>query len=70
VGSRQPQTGYSQAGSGTAAVEALADGETGVMFGLKGTRIERVPLEEVVSKEQPLDSDLYRMAEVLAELPE
>jgi hypothetical protein len=24
----------------------------------------------VVSKEQPLDSDLYRMAEVLAELPE
>jgi hypothetical protein len=29
-----------------------------------------VPLEEVVSKEQPLDSDLYRMAEVVAELPE
>jgi 6-phosphofructokinase len=55
---------------GTAAVEALADGETGVMVGNKGPRIERVPLEEVVSKEQPLDSDLYRMAEVLAELPE
>ena len=36
----------------------------------RGTRIERVPLEEVVSKEQSLDSDLYRMAEVLAELPE
>jgi hypothetical protein len=29
-----------------------------------------VPLEEVVSREQSLDSDLYRMAEVLAELPE
>jgi hypothetical protein len=29
-----------------------------------------VPLEEVVGKEQPLDSALYRMAEVLAELPE
>jgi 6-phosphofructokinase 1 len=55
---------------GTAAVEALADGETGVMVGIRGPRIERVPLEEVVSKEQPLDSDLYRMAEVLAELPE
>jgi 6-phosphofructokinase 1 len=55
---------------GTAAVEALADGETGVMVGIRGTRIERVPLEEVVGKEQPLDSDLYRMAEVLAELPE
>jgi 6-phosphofructokinase 1 len=55
---------------GTAAVEALADGETGVMVGIRGPRIERVPLEEVVSKEQPLDSDLYRMAEVLDELPE
>ena len=29
-----------------------------------------VPLEEVVGKEQPLDPDLYKMAEVLAELPE
>ncbi len=52
------------------AVEALADGETGVMVGIRSPRIERVPLEEVVGKEQPLDSDLYRMAEVLAELPE
>jgi hypothetical protein len=40
------------------------------MIGIRGLRIERVQLEEVVSKEQPLDSDLYRMAEVLAELPE
>jgi 6-phosphofructokinase 1 len=55
---------------GTAAVEALADGDTGVMVGIRGPRIERVPLEEVVGKEQPLDSALYRMAEVLAELPE
>jgi 6-phosphofructokinase 1 len=55
---------------GRAAVEALADGKTGVMVPIRGPRIERVPLEEVVSKEQPLDSDLYRMAEVLAELPE
>ena len=55
---------------GTAAIEALADGETGVMVGIRGTRSMRVPLEEVVSKEQPLDSDLYRMAEVLGELPE
>ena len=55
---------------GTAAVESLADGETGVMVGIRGQRIERVPLDEVVSKEQPLDPDLYRMAGVLAELPE
>jgi 6-phosphofructokinase 1 len=55
---------------GTAAVEVLADGVSGVMVGLKGQRVERVPLEEGVGKEQPLDSELYKMAEVLAELPE
>jgi len=55
---------------GTAAVEALDDGDSGVMVALRGPRVERVPLEDVVGKEQPLDPDLYRMAEVLAELPE
>ena len=48
------------------AVEALADGEIRVMVRIRDRRIERVPLAEVVGKEQPLDSDLYRMAEVLA----
>ena len=52
-----------------ALMSSIADGEAGVMVGIRGPRIERMPLEEVVSKEQPLDSDLYRMAEVLAELP-
>jgi 6-phosphofructokinase 1 len=55
---------------GSAAVEALADGQSGVMVALRGPRVERVPLEDVVGKEQSLDPDLYRMAEVLAELPE
>jgi cyanate lyase len=40
------------------------------MVGIGGPRVERVPLDEVVGKELPLDPDLYRMAEVLAELPE
>ncbi len=30
----------------------------------------RVPLQEVVGSEWELDPDLYKMAEVLAELPE
>ena len=30
----------------------------------------RVPLQEVVGSERELDPDLYKMAEVLAELPE
>lgn len=55
---------------GTAAVEALADGEVGTMVGLKNEKIERVPLADVVGKERPLDADLYRMGEILAELPE
>ena len=55
---------------GTAAVEALADGESGVMVGLRGPHVERVPLGDVVGKTKPLDPELYKMAEVLAELPE
>ena len=53
-----------------AAVETLADGESGTMVGIQGERIERVALGEVVGKERPLDPDLYQMAEVLAGLPE
>ena len=53
-----------------AAVEALANEESGVMVALRGTRVDRVPLEDVVGKERPLDPDLYKIAEVLAELPE
>ena len=55
---------------GTATVEALADGESGVLVGIRGEKIERTPLNEVIGKPRPLDPDLYRMAEVLAELPE
>lgn len=55
---------------GTAAVEALADGAVGTMVGLRNEKIERVPLADVVGKERPLDAELYRMGEILAELPE
>jgi 6-phosphofructokinase 1 len=64
----RPRTGSSRAGS--AAVKALADGESGMMVALRGPRVKRVPLKDVVGKGQPLDPDLYRMAEILAELPE
>ena len=56
---------------GTAAVETLAAGEPGVMIGLKGDdHISTIPLAEVVGKMPPLDLKMYRMAGVLAELPE
>jgi 6-phosphofructokinase 1 len=55
---------------GTAAVGALADGESGAMIGLRGRHMERVPLGEVTERSRPLDSELYEMAAVLAGLSE
>jgi 6-phosphofructokinase 1 len=53
---------------GTTAVRALADGEYGVMIGLQGRQMERIPLKEVVGKPHLLDPDIYEMAEVLTGL--
>jgi 6-phosphofructokinase 1 len=55
---------------GTAAVKVLSEGESGVMIGLRGRRMELIPLNEVVGRPRPLDPDLYEMAEVLAGFPE
>jgi 6-phosphofructokinase 1 len=53
---------------GSAAVEALADGEPGTMVGVRGEETRRLPLEDVVGKERPLDPDMYQLARVLAEI--
>jgi 6-phosphofructokinase 1 len=55
---------------GTAAVKALSEGESGVMIGLQGRKMERVPLNEVVGQVRSLDPDIHKMAEVLAGFPE
>jgi 6-phosphofructokinase 1 len=55
---------------GTAAIKALSEGESGVMIGLQGRRMELLPLSEVVGRSHPLDPDIYEMAEVLAGFPE
>jgi 6-phosphofructokinase 1 len=55
---------------GTAAVEALAEGESGAMIGLRGRQMERIPLKQVIGKFPPLDPDIYEMSEVLTGLPE
>ena len=55
---------------GSAAVEALADGEPGTMVGVRGEETRRLPLDEVVGKERPLDPEMYELARVLAEIPE
>jgi 6-phosphofructokinase 1 len=55
---------------GSAAVEALADGEPGTMVGIMGEETRRIPLDEVVGKERPLDPDMYELARVLAGMSE
>lgn len=55
---------------GAAAVEALADGESGVMVGLRGDEIQRTPLKEIVGEQRSLDPGLYRLAGMLSALPE
>lgn len=55
---------------GTAAVQALADEAPGTMVGVRGDKVELVPLEEVVGHKRELDPEIYKMAEILAELPE
>jgi 6-phosphofructokinase 1 len=53
---------------GSAAVEALADGEPGIMVGVRGEVTVRIPLEEVVGEKRPLDPDMYELSKVLAEI--
>jgi 6-phosphofructokinase 1 len=55
---------------GAAAVQALADGEPATMVGVKGEETRRVPLDEVVGKERPLDPDMYELARILAGMSE
>lgn len=53
---------------GAAAVEALADDESATMVGVKGEETRRIPLKEVVGEQRPLDSDMYRLAQILSEM--
>src|SRR5829696_918348 len=49
---------------GVAAADAATEGDFGKMVALRGTRIERVPLDEALAAPKLLDPDLYATAEV------
>ena len=51
---------------GVAAMDAIADGHTGVMTALRGEEIHLVPLSEVAGKVKQVPADLLRAARVLA----
>jgi len=51
---------------GVKAVEALVEGQHGVMTGLKGKGVEFIPLVDVISNKRKVNMEYYHMAKVLA----
>lgn len=51
---------------GVKAVEALLDGQSGVMTGLKDRGIEFIPLEDVIKNRRTANLEYYEMTKVLA----
>ena len=49
---------------GVEAVDAVSDGDFGRMVALRGTRIERVPLDDALREPKLLDPAFYETAEV------
>ena len=49
---------------GVAAADAVAEGDFGKMVALRGTRIERVPIDEALAEPKLVDPELYETAEV------
>ena len=49
---------------GVAAVDAVSEGDFGRMVALRGTRIERVPLDDALAAPKLLDPSLFETAEV------
>ena len=49
---------------GVAAIDAANEGDFGKMVALRGTEIERVPLDEALAEPKLLDPELYETAEV------
>jgi 6-phosphofructokinase 1 len=52
---------------GFAAVEALMEGKSGVMVGIRNNNVHFTPFAEAISKNKPLNKDLLRMAHILAQ---
>ncbi len=52
---------------GFGAVEALLEGKSGVMIGIRNNNIHATPFKDAISKNKPLNKDLLRMAHILAQ---
>ena len=49
---------------GIAAIDAVHEGESGIMVGLRGTQVVRVPLKDAVGVLKTVDDEIYAVAEV------
>ncbi len=52
---------------GFSAVEALLNGKSGVMAGIKNNNVHYTPFGEAIAKSKPLNKELLRMAHILAQ---
>lgn len=52
---------------GFGAVEALLEGKSGAMVGIRNNAVHLTPFKEAISKSKPLNKDLLRMAHILAQ---
>jgi 6-phosphofructokinase 1 len=52
---------------GFGAVDALLEGKSGCMVGIKNNNVNFVPLADAIYKNKPLNKDLIRMAHILAQ---
>ena len=51
---------------GNHAVDALIEGKSGIMVGLKGGQISYIPFKEACSRHNPIDPDMLRIAKILS----
>jgi 6-phosphofructokinase 1 len=49
------------------AVEALLEGKSGVMVGIRNNNVQLTPFAEAISKQKSLNKDLLRMAHIMAQ---
>ncbi len=50
---------------GVAAVEALLEGESGIMVGVRNQQVVKTPLEKAISEQNMIDSHLMKVAEII-----
>ena len=51
---------------GAGAVEALLDGQSGIMIGMRDKKVVHVPFEKAIKHHQEIDENLLKLAEMLS----